>query len=378
MKLVDILFVLTVAVTTNAILIPFKKDGLPHASSTSSQVSSPTNDPDLDTFDQDWQEVIDAIDLSIFNQDQHQPVDEPSSGTSSQVSGSTNEPVPEIPDKDWQEIMDIINSKKPNQDQQQPINQHSSSTLRQSRKRQMNQHIPNTPNEYWKLIMNEIGSRTREDWQKTIDAVISKVYNQDQQQPIDELGPSTSKQDWKAMIDKPDPGIPKNWRDLIDQVNSINSNQDQQLPMDQPGPSTSKRGRKRLIDRVSPSTSSQAQQQPIDQDRSANTVTNQVAGLNGRYRETFNRIEKKLAAFTVIKKKKLKAYRRYVNSEFKQQPATSQKISELQYILEAKSRLKQEYITARNKVNDIRQQLKRFMKRHALDFEEPESDSDSD
>ncbi|KAJ8323987.1 hypothetical protein O5D80_007208 [Batrachochytrium dendrobatidis] len=138
MKLVDILFVLTAATTANAILIPTNNNGSLQASGTSSQVSGPTDEPNPDTSN-DWQSIVDELDLSIFSQDQQQQMDESSSGTSSQVSGSINEPIPQIPDQDWQEIMDIIHSNIPTQDQQQSIDVVDPSTSNQDQQQPMNE-----------------------------------------------------------------------------------------------------------------------------------------------------------------------------------------------------------------------------------------------
>ncbi|EGF82913.1 hypothetical protein BATDEDRAFT_85650 [Batrachochytrium dendrobatidis JAM81] len=267
------------------------------------------------------------------------------SGTFSRVSDPTNEPTPEIPDEDWQDIMDIINSSTSNQDQQQSID--------------------------------------------VVDPSTSKLA---QERPIDELGPSISEQDWKAIIDNPDPGIPEDWKDLIDTVNSNIDNQDQQQPIDVAGSSTSKRGRKRPadiagpnvskrirqqpIDVAGPSTSRQDQQQPMDQGESANTVTDQVIGLSERYQRTFNRIKKRLLASKVVREKKHKEYRDYAALRFEQWSALArgEEISGSRYDPKVEKQLKQEYLTAGKKIYVVRQELKAFMKRRGLEFEEPDLD----
>ncbi|KAJ8331800.1 hypothetical protein O5D80_000687 [Batrachochytrium dendrobatidis] len=235
------------------------------------------------------------------------------SGTFSRVSDPTNEPTPEIPDEDWQDIMDIINSSTSNQDQQQSID--------------------------------------------VVDPSTSKLA---QERPIDELGPSISEQDWKTIIDNPDPGIPEDWKDLIDTVNSNIDNQDQQQPIDVAGPSTSR----------------QDQQQPMDQDESANTVSNQIAGLSERYQRTFNRIKKRLLASKVVREKKHKEYRDYAALRFEQWSALArgEEISGSRYDPKVEKQLKQEYLTAGKKIYVVRQELKAFMKRRGLEFEEPDLD----
>ncbi|KAK5670116.1 hypothetical protein QVD99_003438 [Batrachochytrium dendrobatidis] len=251
MKLVDILFVLTAAATANAILVPADNDGSPHTSSTSSQVSGPTDKPD-----------------------------------------------PEIPEEDWQEIMDIINSSIVSQDWQDPIDEPSSSISSQNQQQPMDQPIPNTSDEYWRFLMNEISLST--------------------------------------------------------------SNQDQQ-PIDQPNQSTSRQG-----------------QQPMSENESTNTVPNQVARLCERYQKTFSRINQRLKLSKEIRNKKLKECREYAILRLRHRIAlaSGEDISESKYDPEVEVRLKQERKSAVRRVSIIRQQLKRFMKKHGLKFEEPESDSD--
>ncbi|KAJ8324244.1 hypothetical protein O5D80_007438 [Batrachochytrium dendrobatidis] len=267
MKLVDILFVLSVAAATNAILIPTNNDGSLQASDTSSQVSSPTNEPN-----------------------------------------------------------------------------------------------PGTSNEYQ---------------QEPMDVVDPSTSNQNQQQSIDELGPSISEQDWQDIIDGPDPGIPEGWRDLVDAVNS-NILKDQQQSMNQG--KSAKRGRKRPIDQSSSSTSSQHQQQPMGQGDSSNTVTNQVAVLSPRYQKTFDGIKKKLVASKIIQKKKRKEYYESMALGYRQWSVLSMgnDIHGSKNNPEDEARLKKEYKEACRKVSIFRQDLKAFMKRRGLKFEEPSSDSDSD
>ncbi|KAJ8329220.1 hypothetical protein O5D80_002567 [Batrachochytrium dendrobatidis] len=183
MKLVDILFVLTAAATANAILIPTDNNDSPQASSTFSQVSGPTNEPNPQIPDEDWQEIMDIIHSNIPNQDQQQPIDELSSDIFNQVSGPTNEPIPQIPDDDWQEIMDIIHSNIPgnqqystdevnsstsNQDQQNPIDQPSQSTSNQDQQQPMNEADSASTSSSRMIILNE-------KYQKTFDRMRKRL-----------------------------------------------------------------------------------------------------------------------------------------------------------------------------------------------------------
>ncbi|KAJ8322486.1 hypothetical protein O5D80_000078 [Batrachochytrium dendrobatidis] len=244
MKLVGILFVLTVATTANAILIPTGNDRSTHTSGTSSQVSDPTNEPNPGTFDEYQQE---PMDLSL-------------------------------------------------------------------------------PNRYR---------------QQLVDLIISNKYKQE---PVDEFNPGTS-------------------------------DEYQQEPMDL---SISSRIQQQPIDQLSPSTSSQNQQQPMIHNESSNTVTNQIAGLSGRYQITFDRIKQKLAVSKKIRKEKHKEYCDYADLGLEQQSALAigKEISESTYDPDTEKKLKQEYEKAGAKISIIRQQLKRFMKRHGLRFEEPGLDLD--
>ncbi|OAJ38109.1 hypothetical protein BDEG_22069 [Batrachochytrium dendrobatidis JEL423] len=274
MKLVDILFVLSAAATANAILIPTDNNGSTHTSSTSSQVSGPTNEPNPGTSNEYQEE---PMDLSLPNRYRQQLI------------GLT------ISNKYKQEPVDESNSNTSGEYQQEPMN--------------------------------------------------SSISSRIQQQPIDQLSPSTS-------------------------------NQDRQNPIDEAGSVTSDQTQRQPIDMVDPSTSSQTQQQPMIHGRSSNTVTNQVTGLSQKYQKTFDRIKKKLVAFKTIRKEKHKRYREYADLKFSQQLriAMGKEISEPMHNPDDEIRLKQEYEKAGTKIRSIRQELKRFMKRRGLKFEEPDSD----
>ncbi|KAK5672603.1 hypothetical protein QVD99_000122 [Batrachochytrium dendrobatidis] len=114
----------------------------------------------------------------------------------------------------------------------------------------------------------------------------------------------------------------------------------------------------------------------MEQDESVNTVSNQVTGLNEKDQRTFNRIKKKLEASKIIRDEKWQEYRRYVDLEFEQQMtlAMGKEISGSRYDPEVQKKLKQEYVAARIKVPDIRRDLKDFMKRRGLKFEESDPD----
>ncbi|KAJ8323426.1 hypothetical protein O5D80_007743 [Batrachochytrium dendrobatidis] len=154
MKLVDILFLLSAAATANAILIPFKKDGLPHASSTSSQVSSTTNEPVAYTYNE-YQEPMDISEPGTSSQDQQQAMD----------SDTFNE---------YQEQMDISDPGTSSQDKQQAMD-----------------------------------SDTFNEYQEQMDTSDPGTYSQDQKQSMDKEPGNTgsnqaivlSEQDQRALSD---------------------------------------------------------------------------------------------------------------------------------------------------------------------------------
>ncbi|KAK5667237.1 hypothetical protein QVD99_005852 [Batrachochytrium dendrobatidis] len=240
------------------------------------------------------------------------------SGTSSQVSGPTNEPNPDTFDEYQQEPMDLS---LPNRYRQQLIDLTIS-------------------NKYKQEPVDESNSDTSGEYQQ--EPMDLSISSRIQQQPIDQLSPSTS-------------------------------NQDQQNPIDEAGSATSDQTQRQPIDMVDPSTSSQNQQQPMIHGRSSNTVTNQVTGLSERYQRSFNRIKKKLVALKTIRKEKHQEYYDCIALKFAQQFALEmgKDISDSKYNPEDEVRLKKEYEKAKKAVYIIRQQLKRFMKKRGLRFEEP-------
>ncbi|KAK5670556.1 hypothetical protein QVD99_003235 [Batrachochytrium dendrobatidis] len=386
MKLVDILLVLISAATTNAILTPTDNNGSLQASGTSSQVSGPTNEPDPGTLD-DLQSIVDAVKLSIFDedwqnifdpidsdQDWQNTVDQPSSSTSSQVSGPTNELILEIPDQNWQDIMDELDS----------------SIFDENWRNILDPIDPSTYNEDWQNIVNQPIPNTPSQVSDPIDQVDSNTFEKDQQQPADQPSSSIPDQTQQHLMDATDLNI---------------SNKDQQQPIDQPSPSTSKQSRKRRINEIRPSTSSQApgstnepnpiqvlpnevgndelinpvqvdQQQPMEQVESANTSSNQVTGLSRKFQRTFDGLKQGLIASKELRDKKWQQYRRYVDLEFEQQMtlAMGKEISGSKYDPNVQKQLKQEYEKLRRKVYSTRQKLKNYMKKHGLEFDEPDPD----
>ncbi|EGF77145.1 hypothetical protein BATDEDRAFT_92093 [Batrachochytrium dendrobatidis JAM81] len=393
MKLVDILFVLSAAATVNAILPPADKYGSPQASGTFSQVSDPTNEPNPGTSD-DWQEVMDAINSSIFDedwrnildpidpntsdQDWQQPIDQPSSSTSSQVSGPNNELILEIPDQDWQDIMDELDSSIFDEDWRNildPID-------------------PSTSNEDWKQPIDQPSSSTSSQVPDPIDQVGTNTFDKDQQQPADQPSSSIPKQTQQHLMDATDLNISdKDQQQPIDQSSPSTSSQGRKRPIgdssssgapkrsrkrriDQPNPSTSDEYWKPLFDIINPNIPSQDQQQPMEQVESANTSSNQVTGLSRKFQRTFDGLKQGLIASKELRDKKWQQYRRYVDLEFEQQMtlAMGKEISGSKYDPNVQKQLKQEYEKLRRKVYSTRQKLKNYMKKHGLEFDEPDPD----
>ncbi|KAJ8330012.1 hypothetical protein O5D80_001590 [Batrachochytrium dendrobatidis] len=308
MKLVDILLVLTVAATANAILIPTDNDGSTQVSGTSSQLSSPTDEPNPETSNEYQQE---PVDLSLSGRIRQQPMDQPGLNTLTQSQRPT-----------------VIAA--------------GSSTFKQGRKRIMD----------------------------VIDLLISR---QNQQQPIDEVDPSTSKQSQQQPMSRPSPSTSKRSRKRP--INEIRPSIFSQVSgsTNEPSPSAPKQSRKQPIDQPIPSTSSQDQQQPMGESESANTVPDQVAVLSPRYQRTFDGIKQRLVESKIIQKKKHKKYWDYEAIGLEHQLALErgEDISGSTYDPDTEKKLKQEYRDAGKRVWELRHQLKRFMKRRGLKFEEP-------
>ncbi|EGF76302.1 hypothetical protein BATDEDRAFT_92883 [Batrachochytrium dendrobatidis JAM81] len=372
MKLVDILFVLTAAAATNAILIPTDNNGSPKASGTSSRVSDPTNEPNpvtsneyqqdiidatnLSIFDEDWKYLFDLIDPSTSNEDWQQPIDQPSSSTFSQVSGTADKPDSNIP-KDWQQPIDVASPSTPKRSRKRPIDEPGSNISKQSRKQSTDQPGPSASKQSRKQSTDQPGPGiTDKDWQRLIDEVNSDAF-----------------EDWKELFDIAGLNTPSQVSDSIDQSSPSTFDKYQQQPADQPSPSTFNQDQQHLMDATGLNISDQDQQQSMGQGESANTVSNQIAGLCEKYQETFDRIKQKFVESKEIRKKKLKEYCDYEALRFEQWSALERgkEISGSRYDPKVEDQLKQEYATAGKKVWELRYQLKRFMKRHGLKFEEP-------
>ncbi|KAJ8329361.1 hypothetical protein O5D80_002494 [Batrachochytrium dendrobatidis] len=357
MKLVDILFVLTAAATVNAILIPTDNNGSPKASVTSSQASGPTNEPspgtsdeyqqdiidatNLSIFDEDWQSIFDPIDPSTSDQDWQQPIDQPSPSTFSQVSGTADEHGSSISKQDQQQSMDQPSPSTPKRSRKRPIDEPGSNISKQSRKQSTDQPGPGI---------------TDKDWQRLIDEVNSDAF-----------------EDWKELFDIAGLNTPSQVSDSIDQSSPSTFDKYQQQPADQPSSGIPNQTQQHLMDATGLNISDQDQQQSMGQDESANTVPNQIAGLCEKYQSTFNRIKQKLVESKEIRKKKLKEYCDYKAIGFEQWSALErgEEISGSRYSPDTEKKLKKEYAMTGKKVWELRYQLKRFMKRHGLKFEEP-------
>ncbi|KAJ8330550.1 hypothetical protein O5D80_001527 [Batrachochytrium dendrobatidis] len=215
-----------------------------------------------------------------------------------------------------------------------------------------NEPSPDTSNEYQEPMDLSLSGRIR---QQPMDQPNPNTPTQGQRPTVIVFGPSTFKQGRKRIIDL------------------TTSDQDQQQPTDVAGPSTAKQGRKQPIDQPSPSTSNQNQQQPMNKVEPANTASNQVTELSEEDQITFDDIKKKLEASKELRKKKLKEYYEYMALRLKQQSGLEkgEDISGSRHDPEVERKLKQEYIEAVTRVYDIRQELKAFMDKYGLEFEEP-------
>ncbi|KAK5664383.1 hypothetical protein QVD99_000032 [Batrachochytrium dendrobatidis] len=251
-----------------------------------------------------------------------------------------DQPSPSTPKRSRKRPIDEPGSNISKQDQQQSMNQPGPSASKQSRKQSTDEPGLVFPDKYWQRLIDEVNSDTFEDWQELFDIAGLNTPSQ-VSDPIDQVGPNTSDQDQQQPADQPSSGIP---------------NQTQQ----------------HLMDATGPSTSSQDQQQPMGESESANTVSNQIAGLCEKYQSTFNRIKQKLVESKEIREKKLKEYCDYKAIGFEQWSALErgEDISGSRYSPDTEKKLKKEYAMTGKKVWELRYQLKRFMKRHGLKFEE--------
>ncbi|KAJ8330034.1 hypothetical protein O5D80_001612 [Batrachochytrium dendrobatidis] len=313
MKLVDILFVLSAAVTVNAVLVPFKKDGSLQSSGTSSQVSDPTNEPNPGTSNEYQQE---PMDLSF--------------------SGRTR---------------------------QRTVIVAGPNTYSQGQRQTVIVAGPNTSSQGQRQTVIVAGPSTSSQVQQSANEPSSGIPDQNQQHPTGQSGSSTSEEYWKRLSD------------IID---SSTSKRSRKRPINESSPSSSKRIRQQPIDQPGPSTSSQVHEQPMSQDESANTSSNQMTGLNERDQKVLDRIKERLAESKEIRRKKRQEYNDHTDLVLNQQLALArgEDISESKYDPKDEIRLKQECRKASIRVHGITQELKRFMTKHGLEFEEPSSDSD--
>ncbi|KAJ8324261.1 hypothetical protein O5D80_007453 [Batrachochytrium dendrobatidis] len=339
-----------------------------------------TDEPGLDIPDKDWQRLIDEVNSDTF-EEWKELFDIAGLNTPSQVSDPidqvdpntfdkyqqqpTDQPSSSISDQTQQHPIDATDLNISNKDPQQPIDQSSPSTSSQGRKRPIDETSQNTCSQAPGSTNEPSPSTSDEYWKPLFDIINPNIPSQD---PIDEPSPSTSCKYWIPLFVIINPNIPS------------------QDPINEPSPSTSKRSRKRRIDQPIPSTSRQDQQQPMEQDQhqpmeqgeSGNTVPNQATVLNEQDQRTFNRIKKRLVASKKIAKEKREEYREYaiIGLEHKLVLAMGEEISEPRHNPNIEEKLRKEYIVEGKKVPSIRQELKIFMKRRGLEFQEPDSDSD--
>ncbi|OAJ42492.1 hypothetical protein BDEG_25944 [Batrachochytrium dendrobatidis JEL423] len=193
------------------------------------------------------------------------------------------------------------------------------------------------------ISSNEPNPDTSNEYQQ--EPVDLSIHNRIQQQPMDQPNPNTPGPNQRPTVIVAGPNILKQGRKRIIA-----------------GPSTPKRGQTQPIDQSSPSTSSQNQQQPMEQGESANTVPDQVA--------------KRLVESKELRNKKREEYCKSMALKFEQWSALErgEEISGSKYNPDTENQLKQEYEKASRRVYSIRHDLKVFMEKHGLKFEEPDSD----
>ncbi|OAJ43389.1 hypothetical protein BDEG_26754 [Batrachochytrium dendrobatidis JEL423] len=289
---------------------------------------------------------MDIINSNTSNEDQQQPMDQPS---------------PSTPKRSRKRPIDEHGSSISKYDQKQPMDQAGPSASKQSRKQSIDKPGLGIPDKDWQRLIDEINSDTFEDWQELFDIAGLNTPSQ-VSDPIDQVSPNTFDKD-QQPADQPSSGIlDQTQQHLMDATDLNIFNKDQQQPIDQ----------------SSPSTSSQHQQQPMSESESDNAVSNQVIVLNEQDQRTFNRMKKRLVESKIIRNNKWQEYRRYVDLEFEQWSALAmgKEISGSTYDPNIEEKLRKEYKKLSTRVYGIKQELKIFMKRRGLRFEEPDSDSD--
>ncbi|KAJ8322672.1 hypothetical protein O5D80_008214 [Batrachochytrium dendrobatidis] len=313
MKLVDILLLLTVTTTANAILIPTGNDRSTHTSGTSSRVSDPINEPNPDTYDEYQEE---PMDLSLSNRYRQQPMDQPGSNT-------------------------------PTQNQRPTVIVAGPSTFKQGRKR----------------IIDVIDLLiSRQNQQQQIDEVDPNASKQSQQQPMSQPSPSTSKRSRKRPINEIRPSIFSQASGSTNEPSPSAPKRDRKQPIDQPIPSTSRQDQQQpMIHNESSNTSSN--QATVLSPRYQRTLERRKKRL-----VESKEIQKK-------KRKEYSDYQ-FLGLEQHLALAMGEEISGSKYDPDTEKKLKQEYVAASRRVYNSRQRLKDFMKEHGLEFEEPKADSD--
>ncbi|KAK5673634.1 hypothetical protein QVD99_001071 [Batrachochytrium dendrobatidis] len=154
MKLVDILFVLSVAAATNAILIPTNNDGSPKASRTLSQVSGPTNEPSPGTSNEYQEE---PVDLSLSGRIRQGIMDQPGPNIPNQNQRPTVIVFgPNVLKQGRKRIIDVIDLTTFDQDQQQPTDVAGPSTPKRGQTQPIDQSSPSTSNQNQQQPMNKI------------------------------------------------------------------------------------------------------------------------------------------------------------------------------------------------------------------------------
>ncbi|EGF76638.1 hypothetical protein BATDEDRAFT_92448 [Batrachochytrium dendrobatidis JAM81] len=219
---------------------------------------------------------------------------------------------------------------------------------------------------------NEPSPDTSDEYQQ--EPMDLSIHNRIRQQPMDQLNPNTPGPNQRPTVIVAGPNILKQGRKrIIGVIDLTTSDQDQQQPTDVAGPSTPKQGQTQPIDQPNPSTSNQDQQQPIDKVESANTASNQVTELSEGNQITFDDIKKRLVESKKIRDEKIKEYYESMAFGFKQWSVLGKKedIFVSKYDPDTEKKAKEEYEKASRKVASIRKQLKRFMIKHSLKFEEP-------
>ncbi|EGF79377.1 hypothetical protein BATDEDRAFT_89823 [Batrachochytrium dendrobatidis JAM81] len=334
-------------------------------SSTSSQISGPTNEPVAYTYNE-YQEPMDISEPGTSNQDQQHLVKSSTSNqdqqhlvksstssqdkqhsvkssTSSQISGPTNEPNTDTYNE-YQEPMDISEPGTSNQDKQHSVKSSTSSQISGP----TNEPVAYTYNEYQEPMDISESGTSNQDQQHLVK---SSTFNQDKQHSVKS---STSSQ-VSSTTNEPNTDTSNEYQEPMDISEPGTSNQDQQHS-------------------VKSSTSNQDKKQSMDKEP-GNTGSNQVTELGKQDQMIFDDMKKRLVAFKEIQKKKRKEYSEYKTAGRKQQSGLEkgENISGSRHDPEFEKKLKQEYIEAITRVFGVQQELKAFMERYGLEFKEPNS-----